>query len=126
MRETYSNGYDDLEECVHACGRPTLMPRPDSVEELEPIVARLRQRWPAVRIRLRGDAGFCREKLMAWCEREDIDFIFGLAQNPRLKKLIAAPMTQAENQYQETQAPARVFSEFSSIRPRTPGAANGA
>jgi hypothetical protein len=84
----------------------------DSVEELEPIVARLRQRWPAVRIRLRGDAGFCREKLMAWCEREGIDYIFGLAQNPRLKKLIAAPMAQAEKQYQETQAPARVFSEF--------------
>jgi hypothetical protein len=84
----------------------------DSVEELEPIVARLRQRWPAVKIQLRGDAGFCREKLMAWCEREGIDFIFGLAQNPRLKKLIAASMAQAENQYQETQAPARVFSEF--------------
>jgi DDE family transposase len=84
----------------------------DSVEELEPIVARLRQRWPAVRIRLRGDAGFCREKLMAWCEREDIHFIFGLAQNARLKKLIAAPMVQAEKQYQETQAPARLFSEF--------------
>jgi len=84
----------------------------DSVEELEPIVARLRQRWPAVKIQLRGDAGFCREKLMAWCEREGIDYIFGLAQNPRLKKLIAAPMAQAEKQYQETQAPARVFGEF--------------
>ena len=55
----------------------------DSVEELEPLVARIRQRWPAVKIRLRGDAGFCREKLMAWCEREGIDYIFGLAQNPR-------------------------------------------
>jgi len=84
----------------------------DSVEELEPIVARLRERWPAVKIYLRGDAGFCREKLMAWCEREGIEFIFGLAQNARLKKLIAAPLAQAEKQYQETQAPARVFSEF--------------
>jgi hypothetical protein len=84
----------------------------DSVEELEPVVARIRQRWPAVKILLRGDAGFCREKLMAWCESEGMDYIFGLAQNPRLKKLIEAQMAQAEKQYDETKAPARVFSEF--------------
>jgi hypothetical protein len=74
--------------------------------------ARIRQRWPAVKIWLRGDGGFCREKLMAWCEGEGIDYIFGLAQNPRLKKLIEAEMAQAEKQYQETKAPARVFTEL--------------
>jgi len=84
----------------------------DSVEELTPLVARIRQRWPAVKIQLRGDAGFCREKLMAWCESEGIDYIFGLAQNPRLKKQIAAEMAQAEQQYQQTQAAARLFTEF--------------
>ena len=84
----------------------------DAVEELEPVVARIRQRWPAVKIQLRGDAGFCREKLMAWCERQGMDYIFGLAQNSRLKKLIEGQMAQAEKQYGETQAPARVFSEF--------------
>ena len=84
----------------------------DSVEELEAIVARIRQRWPAVKIQLRGDAGFCREKLMAWCEREGIDYIFGLAQNARLKKQIESQMAQAQEQYQRTQAPARVFTEF--------------
>jgi hypothetical protein len=84
----------------------------DSVEELEPVVARMRQRWPAVKIQLRGDAGFCREKLMAWCEREGMDYIFGLAQNSRLKKLIEEQMAQAEKQYSETKAPARMFSEF--------------
>jgi len=85
----------------------------DSVEELEPLVARIRQRWPAVRILLRGDGGFCREKLMAWCEREGMDYIFGLAQNPRLKKQIEPEMAQAQKQYEQTQAPARVFTEFS-------------
>lgn len=84
----------------------------DSVEELEPLVARIRQRWPAVKILLRGDGGFCREKLMAWCEREGIDYIFGLTQNPRLKKQIEPEMAQAEKQYEQTQAPARVFTEF--------------
>jgi len=84
----------------------------DSVEELEPVVARIRQRWPAVEILLRGDGGFCREKLMAWCEREGMDYIFGLAQNARLKKLIEEQMAQAEKQYEQTKAPARVFTEF--------------
>jgi hypothetical protein len=84
----------------------------DSVEELEPLVARIRQRWPLVKIQLRGDAGFCRENVMVWCEREGIDYIFGLAQNRRLKQQIEAEMAQAEEQYTQTQAPARVFSEF--------------
>ena len=84
----------------------------DSVEELEPVVAHIRQRWPAVKILLRGDGGFCREKLMAWCAREGMDYIFGLAQNPRLKKLIEAQMAQVEQQYEETKTPARVFTEF--------------
>src|SRR5260370_14892571 len=84
----------------------------DSVEELEPLVARISQQWPLVKIQRRGDAGLCREKLMAWCEREGIAYILGLAENPRLKKQIEAEMAQAEEQYTQTQAPARVFSEF--------------
>ncbi len=84
----------------------------DSVEELEPLVARIRQRWPAVQIWLRGDSGFCRENLMAWCESEGIDYVFGLAQNARLKKQIEAQMGAAEKQYEQTKASARVFTEF--------------
>lgn len=84
----------------------------DAVEELIPVVARIRQRWPAVQIQLRGDGGFCREKLMAWCEREGVHYIFGLAQNPRLKKRIEPEMAQAQKQYEQTKVPARVFTEF--------------
>jgi len=84
----------------------------DSVEELEPLIARIRQYWPAVKILLRGDGGFCREKLMAWCEREGMDYVFGLAQNDRLKKLIEPQLAQAEKQFHETKAAARVFTEF--------------
>src|ERR1035437_5970553 len=83
-----------------------------SVEELEPVMARLRQRGPAVKIVLRGDGGFCREKLMAWCEREGIHYIFGLAQNARLQKQIEPEMAQAEKPYEQRKAPARVFTEF--------------
>ncbi len=84
----------------------------DSVEELEPLIARIRQFWPAVKILLRGDGGFCREKLMAWCERDGMDYVFGLSQNDRLNKQIAPQMAQAEKQFMETKAPARVFTEF--------------
>jgi len=84
----------------------------DSVEELDPVVARIRQRWPAVKILLRGDGGFCREKLMAWCEREGIGYVFGLAQNDRLKKQIEPQMQEAQKQYEASKAPVRVFTEF--------------
>jgi len=84
----------------------------DSVEELEPVIARIRQHWPAVKILLRGDSGFCREKIMSWCEREGLDYIFGLAQNPRLRKQIEAEMALAEKQYAETKTAARMFTEF--------------
>jgi hypothetical protein len=84
----------------------------DSVEELEPVIARIRARWPAVKILLRGDGGFCRENLMAWCERGGMGYLFGLPQNARLKKQIEPQMAQAEKQYADTQAPARVFTEF--------------
>jgi Transposase DDE domain group 1 len=77
------------------------------------MVARMRQRWPSVKILLRGDGGFCREKLMAWCEREGIGYVFGLAQNGRLRKQIEPQMAQAEQLYKETKAAARVFAEFS-------------
>lgn len=84
----------------------------DSVQELEPVVARIRQQWPAVKIVLRGDAGFSREKLMTWCESQGIDYVFGLAQNARLKQQIEAEMEQAAQQYAQTQTAARVFQQF--------------
>ena len=63
-----------------------------AVEELQRIVGQIRQRWPRVRVVVRGDAGFCRDELMAWCEAaEGVDYVFGLAQNARLKRALAQP-----------------------------------
>src|ERR1035437_9383630 len=97
--------------CARACGCPISTLRPVRGRSWR-LWGRMRQRWPAVEILLRGDGGFCREKLMAWWEREGIKSIFGLAQNARLKKLIEEQMAQAEKQYEQTKAPARVFTEF--------------
>src|SRR5437879_12218329 len=55
-----------------------------AVQEVARIVAQIRQRWPRVRILLRADSGFAREELMAWCEANGVDFLFGLAKNDRL------------------------------------------
>jgi hypothetical protein len=55
-----------------------------AVEEVARVIARIRARWPRTRILLRADSGFAREDLMAWCEGNGIDFLFGLARNERL------------------------------------------
>jgi Transposase DDE domain group 1 len=84
-----------------------------SVEEVSRIVTQLRQRWPQVRIVLRADSGFCREELMGWCESNQVDYLFGLARNQRLRKIIGAHMHQAHILQQDSGQPARVFAEFS-------------
>ena len=84
-----------------------------SREEVERIVAQIRGRWRKVKILLRADSGFCREELMAWCEQNGVDYVFGLARNSRLEQELAAAMQQAQQQHQRTGQPARVFAEFS-------------
>jgi hypothetical protein len=82
------------------------------LKHLQRIVARLREAWPQVRIVLRGDSGFCREHLMRWCEANSVDFLFGLAKNKRLQRILGAEMHQAQQLFQETQEPARLFKDF--------------
>src|SRR2546425_12793756 len=83
-----------------------------SVEELQRIVAQIRSAWPLVRLVVRGDSGFCREELMAWCEAEGVDYLLGLAKNERLKAQIEQERKEAQVQYQETGHAARRFKEF--------------
>jgi hypothetical protein len=83
-----------------------------SVEELKRIVTQIRSAWPAVRIVVRGDSGFCREELMTWCEAQGLDYLLGLAKNERLKAEIEQEMQAAKAQYQETGRASRRFKEF--------------
>ncbi|HVZ84525.1 MAG TPA: IS1380 family transposase [Terracidiphilus sp.] len=83
-----------------------------SVWEVRRLVQRIRRRWPQVRIVVRADSGFCRQRMMGWCERHGVDYVLGLARNPRLKKLSAEAMAQAKTQAAGTGQPARVFVEF--------------
>ncbi len=83
-----------------------------SQEEVERIVKQIRMRWPAVPIILRADSGFCRDALMSWCETNHVHYVFGLARNQRLRKIIDAEMIEARLLQEQTQQPARVFGEF--------------
>jgi Transposase DDE domain group 1 len=83
-----------------------------SVEEIARIVAQIRRRWPKVRILLRADSGFAREALMAWCEKNKVDFLFGLARNARLVAAIATELAEAAEESRRTKAPARRFKDL--------------
>jgi ribosomal protein L29 len=83
-----------------------------AVEEVARIVAQVRARWPKTRIPLRADSGFAREALMAWCEQNRVDFVFGLAPNARLVKEIAVELLQAQAEAFATGKPGRRFKDF--------------
>jgi hypothetical protein len=85
-----------------------------SVEEMARIIGQIRRRWPQTRIILRADAGFARQALMAWCEDNAIDFLFGLQGNVRLVAEIAAELDEAKAASEADQGrPARRFRDFS-------------
>jgi len=66
---------------------------------LKLLTQRLREAWPQVRLIVRADSGFCRWKMLRWCEKAGVDYIIGLARNRRLEALGAPLMTQAETAY---------------------------
>ena len=86
------------------------------VAELEPIVRRLREAWPQVRILVRGDSAFSNDELMVWCEKEGIDYVLGLAQNDRLKRRIA---TRMETVRQLQRAIGKAVRQFQELRYQT-------
>lgn len=83
-----------------------------TVEELAFIVERIRCKWPETQIVVRGDSGFCREDLMCWCEDHDVDYLFGVAKNDRLKLEIKEEMALAKALHQCSGESSRVFKDF--------------
>jgi hypothetical protein len=82
------------------------------LKHLTRIVEHIRQHWPNVKIVVRGDSGFCRDHLMNWCEANGVEYIFGLAKNKRLLRILGGEMHQAKEQFAQTQTAARGFKDF--------------
>jgi hypothetical protein len=83
-----------------------------ALEEVARVVARIRARWPRTRILLRADSGFARDDLMAWCEENGVDFVFGLQKNKRLIAVIEDDLARAEAKSRRTGQPERRFKSF--------------
>jgi hypothetical protein len=83
-----------------------------AVEEIARIVKQIRERWSDVRIIVRADSGFAREALMAWCEANAVDYIFGLAKNARLNRAIGAELAAAREESRTTGQRARRYKEL--------------
>ncbi len=83
-----------------------------SIEELERIVGQIRKGWPEVRIIIRGDSDFSTEEIMGWCDTNDVDYVFGLSKNSRLKEKIRKQMERARRKLLVTGKSARYFRDF--------------
>jgi hypothetical protein len=79
---------------------------------LKLLVVRLRAAWPGVKITLRADSGFCRRRLMRWCDSNDVGYVLGLAKNPALQRAALDETARAERQFERTGVPQRLFGSF--------------
>src|SRR3954465_11656220 len=55
---------------------------------LRRLVRQIRRHWPSTHITLRGDGHYGRPEVMAFCEAEGIDYIFGLPTNAVLRAAV--------------------------------------
>ena len=116
----YYDGYCYLPLYVF-CGERLLVSylRPSNIDAakhsraiLKLLADRLRQAWPGVRIVFRGDSGFCRWRLMRWCDRHDVGYVIGLARNKVLERMAEPFMREAKQQYEQTKHKQRIFTEL--------------
>lgn len=76
------------------------------------LVTRLRQVWPETRIIVRGDSGICRQRLIRWCERQDVGYVIGVARNARLHRIVEGWEGELEQRFAETGQKQRALHEF--------------
>jgi Transposase DDE domain group 1 len=76
------------------------------------LVRRLRQAWPDAKIVVRGDSGFCRQRILRWCERSGVSYIVGLARNARLQATVQYAEAMLADEYARTGVKQRLIDEF--------------
>jgi len=77
---------------------------------LKLLTLKLRATWPSVKITIRADSGFCRWRLLRWCDSHDIGYVTGLARNPTLEKMSVGLMEDAKRLFDRTKTKQRLFS----------------
>jgi hypothetical protein len=75
---------------------------------LKLLAERIRQTWPSVRIIFRGDSGFCRWRLMRWCDLHEVDYIIGLARNAVLERMALSWTEMSKAQFEQTHQKQRI------------------
>ncbi len=107
--------------CDVFCGNQLLVSylRPSNIDGakhawaiLALLVRRLRRVWPKVRIILRGDSGFCRHRMLDWCDRHDVDYVLGIARNARLNALAEPWLDRSARDFEASGEKQRLFGEF--------------
>lgn len=76
------------------------------------LVTRLRQVWPHTRFIVRGDSGFCRQRLIRWCERHEVEYVIGVARNPRLHRAVLHWEAQLRQHFEQTGLKQRTIQAF--------------
>jgi len=103
------------------CGEQLLVAylRPSNIDAahhsaavLKLLVKGLRAAWPQVKIIVRADSGFCRQRMLGWCERNEVGYIVGLAKNSRLNALTAPLQAQAQERFEATGEKQRLFCDI--------------
>ena len=104
------------------CGDQLLIPylRPSNIDGakhswaiLKLLVQRFRQVWPDVRIIMRADGGFCRWKMMRWCDNHGVYYVIGLAKNSVLLRLAGSFIQKAKVQFEQTGLKQRLLGTLS-------------
>lgn len=73
------------------------------------LVKRFRKEWPGIKIIIRADSGFCRHRMLNWCERHNVDYIIGIAKNKRLREKAAHLIETAKEDHERTKEKQRLF-----------------
>ena len=79
---------------------------------LKRVAKQIRRLWPDVEIWIRADSGFCRDKILSWCEKKNVTYIVGLERNPRLQRAIEAEVEASRKQCESSVEAARHFRSF--------------
>ncbi len=80
---------------------------------LKLLTDRIRQVWPDIKIIFRADSGFCRHLMMNWCDKNNVEYIIGIARNSKIEKLAMPLIDRAKVQFEETNIKQRLFDDMS-------------